>query len=87
MEPNWSESLRIKLDEHYSWPSLYTFKFIVPAHQVEAVKKLFPLHESTEKKSTKGNYVSVTFNMMMPGSDAVIAVYNQVSVIEGVIAL
>jgi hypothetical protein len=75
------------LDEHYSWPSLYTFKFIVPAPQVEEVKKLFPLHESTEKKSTKGNYVSVTYNMMMPGSDEVIAVYNLVSVIEGVIAL
>lgn len=86
MESDWS-SLREKLDEHYSWPSLYTFKFIVPAHRVEEVKQLFPLHESTEKKSNKGNYVSVTFHMMMPGSDAVIAVYTQVSVIEGVIAL
>jgi hypothetical protein len=87
MDPNWSESLRKKLDQYYSWPSLYTFKFIVPADKVEDVKKLFPLHESTEKKSNKGNYISVTFNMMMPGSDAVIAVYEQVSVIEGILAL
>jgi len=87
MEPNWSESLREKLDQHYIWPSLYTFKFVVPKGKEEEVKKLFPLHESSERKSKNGNYTSVTFHMMMPGSQAVIDVYQRASTIEGIIAL
>ncbi|MGC4020860.1 MAG: DUF493 family protein [Cyclobacteriaceae bacterium] len=87
MEPNWSDSLREKLDQHYVWPALYTFKFIVPKGKEDEVKKLFPMHESTEKQSKNGNYTSVTLKMMMPSSDAVITVYEQVSTIEGVIAL
>jgi len=87
MEPNWADSLREKLDEHYIWPSLYTFKFIVPKEKVEDVKKLFPKHESTEKISKNGNYISVTLQMMMPGSEEVIEVYNLASEVEGLIAL
>ena len=87
MESHWADSLRKKLDDHYIWPALYTFKFIVPKAKVEEVKKLFPLHESTEKNSKNGNYISVTLQMMMPGSDAVIDVYNLVSKVEGLIAL
>lgn len=63
------------------------FKFIVPAGKEDDVKKLFPMHTSTEKMSEKGNYVSVTIQMMMPSSEAVIDVYNQASSIEGLIAL
>jgi len=87
MENNWSDSLREKLDQHYAWPSLYTFKFIVPKEKVDEVKKLFPMHTSTERASKNGNYVSITLNMMMPDSQTVIGVYNQVSTIEGLIAL
>lgn len=87
MEPNWANSLRQKLDDHYTWPSLYTFKFIVPKEKVEEVRKLFPKHEATEKASKNGNYISVTLQMMMPGSDEVIEVYNLASGIEGLIAL
>ncbi len=87
MELNWAESLREKLDQHYIWPSLYTFKFIVPKEKVEEIKGLFPKHESTEKYSKNGNYISVTLKMMMPGSDAVIDVYNLASGVEGLIAL
>ena len=87
MEPNWSESLREKLDQHYIWPSLYTFKFIVPKGKEEEVKNLFPNHEASERKSKNGNYTSVTINMMMPNSDSVIDVYEKVASIEGIIAL
>ena len=87
MEPNWAESLREKLDEHYVWPSLYTFKFIVPKEKVEAVKKLFPKHESKERQSKNGNYISVTLQMMMPGSEDVIEVYQLAATVEGLIAL
>lgn len=87
MDSNWGESLREKLDQHYSWPSLYTFKFIVPKGKEEEVKNLFPQHEAAERQSKNGNYTSVTLNMMMPSSDAVIEVYQKVSTIEGIIAL
>jgi hypothetical protein len=87
MEPNWADSLREKLDQHYIWPSLYTFKFIVPKEKVAEVKKLFPKHYSTEKHSKNGKYISVTLQMMMPGSQEVIEVYNLASGVEGLIAL
>jgi putative lipoic acid-binding regulatory protein len=87
MEPNWSESLREKLDQYYTWPSLYTFKFVVPKGKEDEVKGLFPAHESSERQSKNGNYTSITINMMMPSSDAVIDVYQKVSTIEGIIAL
>ena len=63
------------------------FKFIVPAGKEEDVKKLFPKHTSSEKHSKEGKYTSVTVQMMMPSSDAVVNVYEQASAIEGIIAL
>ena len=87
MDQQWLKSFREKLDQHYAWPSLYIFKFIVPAGQEEAVKKLFPKHVPSEKRSTKGRYTSVTVQMMMPSSEAVVSIYEQASVIEGLIAL
>jgi hypothetical protein len=87
MRSDWSASLREKLDQHYIWPSLYTFKFIVPKDKVEEVKRLFPKHESSEKYSKNGNYISLTLQMMMPGSAGVIEVYDLASRVEGLIAL
>lgn len=87
MDQEWINNFRIKLDEHHSWPTVYIFKFIVPKGKENELKNLFPLHISTDKISTQGNYVSVTFQMMMPSSDAVIEVYERVSSIEGLISL
>lgn len=87
MDQEWMKSFREKLDQHYAWPSLYVFKFIVPAGQEDAVKKLFPKHIASEKHSKKGKYTSVTVQMMMPSSEAVVSVYEQASVIDGLIAL
>jgi hypothetical protein len=87
MDKEWINGFREKLDQHYAWPSLYIFKFIVPAGKEAEVKKLFPLHETSEKLSKQGNYVSITVQMMIPSSDAVITIYEQASTIEGLIAL
>lgn len=88
MEPDWINSFREKLDKYYAWPSLYTFKFIIPAGRQEDLRQLFPLHTTaTEKSSEKGKYISLTYQMMMPSSDSVIAVYQKASVIEGIVAL
>ena len=87
MNKEWLISFREKLDQHYAWPSLYMFKFIVPTGKEEEVKRLFPLHTTTEKVSKQGNYTSITIQMMMPSSEAVIGIYQQASIIEGLIAL
>ena len=88
MDPLWFDSFRKKLDKYYAWPSLYTFKFIIPATKEEDLRLLFPLHTTTtEKSSERGKYVSLTYQMMMPSSDSVIEVYKRASVIEGLVAL
>ena len=64
------------------------FKFIVPTNKRDELRQLFPLHiTTTEKSSGKGKYVSLTYQMMMPSSESVIAVYKKASVIEGIVAL
>jgi putative lipoic acid-binding regulatory protein len=87
MDKQWMSSFREKLDQHYAWPSLYIFKFIVPRGKEAEVKSLFPLHQTTEKLSKQGNYTSITVQMMMNSSDAVVDIYEQASMIEGLIAL
>ena len=87
MDKQWVESFREKLDSHYTWPSLYLFKFIVPKGKEQEVKNLFPLHTTSEKLSKQGNYTSVSAKINMPSSDAVIAIYEKASKIEGIVAL
>lgn len=87
MDKQWVESFREKLDGHYAWPALYIFKFIVPKGKEDAVKRLFPNHQTSERLSKEGKYVSITVQMMMPSSDAVISIYEQAYTIEGLIAL
>ena len=87
MDKEWFDRFSEKLDQHYAWPALYMFKFIVPTGREGDLKKLFPQHTSTEKMSKQGKYTSITIQMMMPSSDAVIAIYQQASTIEGLIAL
>jgi hypothetical protein len=87
MDATWLANFREKLESHYAWPALYTFKFIVPTGKEEEVKNLFPNHTTSEKLSKNGKYTSITINMMMPSSNAVIDVYRAASVIEGLLAL
>ena len=87
MDQAWLNSFREKLDQHYAWPSLYVFKFIVPTGKETEVKNIFPQHHTTEKISRNGKYTSITIQMMMPSSEAVIDVYVSVENIEGLIAL
>ncbi|MBN8576783.1 MAG: DUF493 family protein [Cytophagales bacterium] len=80
-------SFKEKLDQHYAWPALYTFKFIVPIEKQAELKGLFPNHSSSEKLSANGKYTSITLQMMMASSQAVIDIYLTASKIEGLIAL
>lgn len=81
------DSFREKLEHEYEWPSLYTFKFIVPREQEEAVVDLFPKIKVSTKESSGGKYVSVTARFMANSSDAIIGVYEKAQHINGLIAL
>jgi hypothetical protein len=87
MDQNWIDSFREKLDQHYTWPAAYIFKFIVPTGKELEVKQLFPHHTTVEKRSKQGNYTSVTVEMMMQSGEEVLTIYIEASKIEGIVAL
>jgi uncharacterized protein len=87
MDEQWLQNFREKLDQHYAWPALYIYKFIVPKGKEAEVKKLFPNHQVTEKLSKQGNYTSVTAQVMANSSDEVIRIYIAAAAIEGIVAL
>lgn len=80
-------SLKEQLDSQTDFPTLYMFKFIVPIGRENEVAMLLPNNEAVLKKSTKGNYISVTIKAMMPSSESILSVYTQASKIEGIISL
>ncbi len=79
-------SLKEQLDQT-DFPTLYMFKFIVPIGKEHEVAGLLPHNEAALKKSTKGNYVSVTIKAMMPTSESIISIYVRAAAIEGIISL
>lgn len=81
------DDLRKTLDESYTWPALYMFKFIVPKDKMEEVKSLFPKNEVAQRKSKEGNYLSLTCKILVNSSEEVIRVYTEASKIKGVISL
>lgn len=87
LDDQWIKAFSEKLDSFYAWPSLYTFKFIVPAGRESEVTQLFPNHTNKARSSNKGKYTSLTFQMMMPSAKAVIEVYQRASSVQGIIAL
>ncbi|MEY2650899.1 MAG: hypothetical protein RLZZ261_1527 [Bacteroidota bacterium] len=79
------------LEQNYTWPALYMFKFICPANN-EAVAKLEQLFdpevaELSLRPSSKGNYVSFTAKELMISVDAVIERYRLATDIPGLISL
>lgn len=82
-----SAAFKEKLEATHVFPALYMFKFIVVDSLQEEVKRLFPGHDVKLKPSSKGKYVSVTAQTMMPNSDSIIKIYEEAAKIEGIIAL
>lgn len=85
------KKLKKSLKNDTTWPSLYLYKFIVPASdeniaQIEAIFKNTNA-QITTRKSSKGTYTSVSIKVTMKSPDAVIDKYKEVSKVEGVISL
>ncbi len=76
-----------QLDENHQWPCTYTFKFIVPKEQVVVLCNLVKVDHSKLVPSKNGNYVSVNFEILAQSADEIVAIYQSVSQVKGLIAL
>jgi hypothetical protein len=85
---SWNKaSFKKKLEDQHHFPSLYMFKFIVPAEKEQAVLDLLPKGDLSFKKSAQNTYVSITLKKEMDSSNAVLKVYEDVYQVPGVMAL
>ena len=84
------KSLQAKLDETTEWPSVYMFKFIIPAdnRRIALVEALFsPETKISTKESSGGKYISITGKVVMLNALEIIEKYRKAAEIEGLIAL
>ena len=80
-------SFRSSLDANYDWPCLYPFKFIVPKEQAGTVLELFADDPVQANESSTGRFIAYTMEMQMHSCDEVIAIYQRVAQVPGVISL
>jgi uncharacterized protein len=80
-------ALKEKLDGYYHWPAPYPFKFIVKQEQQNDVQALFPGELFSAKPSANGTYVGMTLEKRMASSEEVLAVYEKVKTVPGLVAL
>ncbi len=84
------EGLRNKLIEKTSFPTVYMFKFIIPANN-EKMAKLEAIFSSeaqiSHRESSNKKYISITAKEVVLNVDEIISVYIEASKIEGLMAL
>ena len=83
-------SLERKLNETTQWPSVYMFKFIIPAdnQKIALVESMFGSEAQIfTKESSGGKYISITSKVVMLNAIEVIDKYRNAAKIEGLIAL
>ena len=81
------KSFKAALEEEYSFPTEYVFKFIIESSSKQNVIDLLPDAMIKEKKSTKGKYVSITLTQFVKNSSEIVYIYEKASKIKGVISL
>ena len=83
--------LKLQLEGDTVWPSVYLYKFIMPAslEEIAEIEAIFDAINATitTRDSSKGTYTSVSIKAKMDSPEAVIQKYIEVSKIEGVISL
>ncbi|ALA25814.1 hypothetical protein AVI51_06970 [Piscirickettsia salmonis] len=82
-----TDNFKELLEENYTWPAEYPFKFIVPKDQIDLVLALFPEQMVKQTPSKKGNYISISCKKRVQSSEAVLALYEQAAQIQGLISL
>ena len=81
------ESFKSSLEQEYSFPSNYTFKFIIATEFKDAVLNLLPTANKKEKLSRNGKYTSVSLTHFMKSSSEIVYIYEKATKIKGVISL
>ncbi len=90
-ESEFYDKLKASLLETTEFPTKYMYKFIIPKddEKFAQIEKVFdglgPVIES--KPSKTGKYVSMTILVQMENPDQIIAIYKEVSKVDGVISL
>jgi hypothetical protein len=88
-EPDYYNDLLEKLKKE-AWPNIYMFKFIVPSdnHKIAMIESFFEDDaEIILQPSSNGKYTSVTIRQVMLSAEAIMEVYKQATVVEGIISL
>ena len=80
-------SLQAKLDEYYTFPCGYVFKFIAPMARVDELAQLLKGRPFTTRYSKNAKYVSFTAEWEVQSSEEVIAFYREAAKIKRVISL
>lgn len=81
------DSFRSSLNANYDWPCIFPFKFIVPKDQAQTVLDLFADDPVKANASSGGRFIACTMEMHMHSCDEVIAIYQRVAQVPGVISL
>ena len=81
------ERFKQQLIDHYDFPTLYLFKFIVSADKEYEFRKLFPEINFDTKNSRTGKYISFSKKLKVDSSEKVIEIYNRASSVKGIISL
>jgi uncharacterized protein len=84
------DKLKEVLNKHTSWPTIYMFKFIIPAENRKIALIESKFSETaiiSQHESATGKYVSITVKEVMLNAEAVIEKYKEMKGIEGLIAL
>lgn len=91
MDTNYNyEQFKVKLEQEHTFPSVYMFKFIIPADnkKMALVEALFTEEaEVLQKASSSGKYISITSKQVVMSADEIIEIYKKATKIEGLMAL
>jgi hypothetical protein len=82
-----SQKFRDLLEESYQWPDYYEFKFIIKVTDKHHVVEKLIGFQIIETSSKNGNYISISARKLMTSTDEVIAIYELMGQIKGVISL
>lgn len=85
------QNLKDLIEKNHQWPCHYTFKFIIPSEKESEIRTMLELDitivQYEFKASGGGKYLSLTFSQHFESTHGVIAVYEKVTTIKGVISL
>lgn len=81
------EGLKAALDKTTEWPTVYTYKFIVPRASLNHLLALIDGNRYSSRESKTGKFVSVTMERVVTSSEDVIELYKRTAVVKGLMAL